>query len=98
MKGRPALAFPAPDPKEIGDKQIKGVPNIGGTGSVGGVTDTTLVIPGDDGTVETIPGTPTTTPTHTPTTRPPSPPTTSGGGSGCQEPPDWPDDYPPFCG
>ena len=96
MKGRPALPFPAPDPKQIGDKQIKGQPGVlGGTGPSGS-TETTIVIPGDDGSVITIPGTPTTSPSHPPTTKA-SPPTTSGN-NGCEEPPDWPDDYPPFCG
>lgn len=96
MKGRPSLQFTAPDPKQIGKKQIKGTPAIGVTGP-SGPTDTTIVVPGDDGTVITVPGTPTTS-GHPPTTKPSSPPTTSGGGNGCQEPPDWPDDYPPFCG
>ncbi|MDP1792671.1 MAG: PBP1A family penicillin-binding protein [Acidimicrobiales bacterium] len=97
MKGRQALPFPAPDPKQLGNKVMKGAPSRF-TGP-SGVTDTTIFI--DDGIVIDIPGddgTPTTSGGNrpTPTTRPPSPPPTSN--NGCTEPPDWPDDYPPFCG
>ncbi len=97
MKGRPAIAFTSPDPKQLGDKQMKGTPS--GVSGGSGPTGSTIIV--DDGTVIVIPGTPTTSgggggPPHSPTTRPPSPPPTSS--NGCTEPPDWPDDYPPFCG
>jgi penicillin-binding protein 1A len=102
MQGRPALALPAPDPKQIGNKQLKGIPILGGSTTTG---VTTIGEPGQT----TIPGqepppgdgeTPTTRggggggPRRTTTTQPNQPPPTQPG---CQEPEDWPDDYPPFC-
>lgn len=94
MKGKAVQPFPAPDPRQIGNKQIKGTPSGPNTSLL--TTDSTILT--DDGTVITFPDSPTTT-SRTPTTRQ-SPPTTQDDddNNGCTEPPDWPDDYPPFCG
>ena len=85
MTGRPALPFPAPDPSQIGHKQM----NITTSTSTGETTTTGLF--GDTGPIMTFPdGQPVPT---SPTTKPPK----HGGGGGattttqpgCQEPPDW---------
>jgi penicillin-binding protein 1A len=92
MAGRPAMSFPAPDPKQIGNKQMKVSPS-----ATTGVTDTTGVIIGEPG-VTIIDGPPGEEP---PGDRPGRRPTTTQGPQptqpGCQEPDNWPDDYPPFC-
>jgi penicillin-binding protein 1A len=96
MSGRPALAFTAPDPKQIGNRQMHlspsattGVPVTSATGEVQvGEPGVTIVDGGtgpDDGTKP---------PKHTTTTEDHGPPPTDPG---CQEPDNWPDDYPPFC-
>ena len=97
MAGRPAVALPAPDPKDVTNKALP--PSVGGGTTLlpGASTSTSLnpngigVIPVDGGPTTTVKGSP----------PPTSPPPTGGGGpptSDCQEPPDWPDNYPPFCG
>jgi penicillin-binding protein 1A len=92
MAGRPALPFPAPDPHDIGNKQMHVSPS-----ATTGVTDTSLVQIGQPG-VTIVDG----NPGDTPTTRPPKHTTTTNGSPpstepGCQEPDNWPPDYPPFC-
>jgi hypothetical protein len=94
MAGRPALPFPAPDPKQIGNKQMKLSPS-----ATTGVTETTIPAGETDVTIDDNfwgPGGPPPTykpPKHTTTTQHGPPPSEPG----CQEPENWPDDYPPFC-
>lgn len=94
MKGRQALSFPAPDPREIGNKQMTITPSSSPSGS----STTTELIPGDPGDGGVVdPNDPNSTdptrPRRTTTTNG-SPPSTQPG---CEEPDNWPDDYPPFC-
>jgi penicillin-binding protein 1A len=95
MQGRPALSFPAPDPKQIGNKQMTITAN---TSTSSGVTSTTEVPFGEPGTTIFDPENPNPPPTRPPrrttTTEPHGPPPTDPG---CEEPDNWPDDYPPFC-
>ncbi len=100
MAGRPALAFPAPDPKQIGNRQMHLSPT-----ATTGVTDT--VVPGDVQVGEPGVTIGDGNPGHDggggggpPTTKPPkNPPPTQPPPTqpGCQEPDNWPDNYPPFC-
>jgi membrane peptidoglycan carboxypeptidase len=88
MAGRPALSFPAPDPKQIGNKQMHLSPS-----ATTGVTEVQI---GDPGVTIYDPGFPTNEPPGRPPRNPPpsQPPPSEPG---CQEPENWPDDYPPFC-
>jgi penicillin-binding protein 1A len=98
MNGRPALSFPAPDPKQIGNKQMKLSPS-----ATTGVTDTSMVQIGEPGvTIDDnwpygYPGGPGGQP-------PPRRTTTTQGGPpqtqpGCEEPDNWDPDQMggPFC-
>ena len=93
MHGRPALNFPLPDPKQIGNKQLSltTLPNHNTTTSGVTLDEPGTTVPddvfGDD------PDPPDRPPRHTTTTHPQEPPPTAG----CEEPDNWPDDYPPFC-
>ncbi|MEY2426929.1 MAG: hypothetical protein QOI61_2501 [Actinomycetota bacterium] len=98
MQGRQALSFPSPDPRQIGNKQMKNTPS-GSSTVPGSASSTTELIPGDPGDGVVVgpddPNAPSTTrPRHTTTTSPNGPPSTEPG---CEEPDNWPDDYPPFC-
>jgi penicillin-binding protein 1A len=90
MTGRPALPFPAPDPKQIGNKQMKLSPT-----ATTGVTDTTIDVQiGEPGVTIGDPFGNNPPPRRTTTTNGGGPPQTEPA---CQEPDNWPDDYPPFC-
>jgi membrane peptidoglycan carboxypeptidase len=100
MNGRPALAFPAPDPKQIGNRQMHVSPSA--TTGVP-VTSSSNVTIGEPG-VTVVDGGGGPNGGGPPETRPPRHTTTTGdnGGPpptdpGCQEPDNWPSDYPPFC-
>jgi penicillin-binding protein 1A len=96
MAGRPALAVPSPDPKQIGNKQLH-VKSLTPSG-VTTVTNPGEVQVGEPG-VTIVDGTPG-GPDQPPDTRPRRPPTTDSPpptDPPCQEPDNWPDDYPPFC-
>ncbi len=101
MSGRPALSFPAPDPRQFGKKQIANQGSLTGETVVTGPTTTGTVVVGPDGG-SVFPGGPGSPSTTTKPGGGGSPPTTSGGGSPpttatCQEPPDWPKDWEPYC-
>jgi penicillin-binding protein 1A len=86
MAGRPALAFPAPDPRQIGNKQMKLSPT-----ATTGVTDTSLgdIQIGEPGVTigdSNGDGKPDKPPKHTTTTVDNSPPSTQYH---CEEPEDW---------
>jgi membrane peptidoglycan carboxypeptidase len=86
MQGRPALSFPAPDPKQLGNKKLSVTPGSSpSTTSNIIITDPGVTFPGEE---------PFPPPRRTTTTRPSGPTTTQPG---CEEPDNWPDDYPPFC-
>jgi membrane peptidoglycan carboxypeptidase len=75
MKDRPVVPFVAPDPHQIGNKQM------GITTSTSSSTSSTLLTVGGD---TTVPGETTTTTHHFPTTTDPNTPTTP-----CTAPPNW---------
>ncbi|HUR77267.1 MAG TPA: PBP1A family penicillin-binding protein [Acidimicrobiales bacterium] len=97
MQGKPSLNFPAPDPKQVGNKQIEKAP--GSSVADGEAPSTTEVFVGEPGVTIFDPGVgdgdqPGRPPRRTTTTNPGEPPPTQPG---CQEPENWPPDYPPFC-
>ena len=94
MAGRPAVALPAPDPKSIKNKALPASLSAGGSTSV--PSSTTVTLNSDGIGVGPVGESPSPTQPHSTTTQPSGPPPT--GSPGCQEPPDWPDNYPPFCG
>ncbi|HUR76813.1 MAG TPA: penicillin-binding transpeptidase domain-containing protein, partial [Acidimicrobiales bacterium] len=93
MQGRPALNFPLPDPKQIGNKQLSltTLPNENTTTSGVTIGDPGTSVPDD--IVGDDPEQPNRPPRRTTTTNPDEPPPTAA----CEEPDNWPDDYPPFC-
>ncbi|MEY2470240.1 MAG: hypothetical protein QOF21_2938, partial [Actinomycetota bacterium] len=94
MAGRPAVALPAPDPKSVKNKALPPALSAGGSSLVPSST-TSITLNSDGIGVTPIGESPPPTQPHSTTTQPNGPPPTSPG---CEEPPDWPDDYPPFCG
>jgi membrane peptidoglycan carboxypeptidase len=97
MQGRPAMPFPAPDPRQIGNKQIKGQGSTPGTAVNGpaGPTSPGTTIVGAGGTIvfpDGPGGPPTTGGDRPPSTSPPPsspPPTRPPSGGGNCDPPGW---------